>query len=269
MKTKRNNGTAIYIMIFIVLLEVLAIVSLNSKHASSASSAAEKETVYAGISDEDMKIIMENAPEGLFSINEEYEKLLKQRETLKDERIAEIEALQDQDREIIIETVIENGEDAISETEQEETEAEVEYSPYKGIELSEEEFAEFCQMVEAEVTGDSPDHFRGNPTELQIWWAKLRCARCILNRIESKEFPDDMHAVLFQPGQFAPITDGRYWDVCVTDMTMDACRAALDSAQHDDVPDVLFFRMGHWTSRAAKEHFIKTDALGISYYSEI
>lgn len=256
MKTKRNNGTAIYAMLLIIIIEIVAIILVNDK--SAAIETVFMETVSADISAEDMQIIMENAPEGAFSINEEYEKLLKQRETLKQQ-------------EIVIETVIketvENWEDTISETEQEETE--LEHSPYKGIELSEEEFAEFCQMVEAEVTGDSPDHFRGNPTELQIWWAKLRCARCILNRIASAEFPNNMHSVLFQSGQFAPISDGRYWDVCVTDMTINACRAALDSTQHDDVPDVLFFRMGHWTSRAAKEHFIKTDALGISYYSEI
>lgn len=261
MKTNRNwNKTAIYAMLVIVLLEVLTIVSLNSKHDKHKSSATEMETVFAGISDEDMKIIMENAPEGAFSINEEYEKLLKQRETtLNRERKIVID---------LVEIATENEEDTItiSETEQE---TEVDHSPYKGIELSEEEFNEFCQMVEAEVTGDSPDHFRGNPTELQIWWAKLRCARCILNRIASPEFPNDMHSVLFQPGQFAPVSDGRYWDIEVTEMTKNACRAALDSAQHDDVPNVLFFRMGHWTSKSAKEHFIKTDALGISYYSEI
>lgn len=260
MKTNRNwNKTAIYAMLVIVLLEVLTIVSLNSKHDKHKSSTTEMETVFAGISDEDMKIIMENAPEGAFSINEEYEKLLKQRE-----------------RKIVIDLVeiaTEENEDTItiSETEEQETEEPevVDHSPYRGIELSEEEFAEFCRMVEAEVTGDSPDHFRCHPTELQIWWSKLRCARCILNRIASPEFPDNMHSVLFQPGQFAPVTDGRYWDVQVTEMTKNACRAALDSAQHDDVPNVLFFRMGHWTSKSAKEHFIKTDALGISYYSEI
>ena len=254
MKTK--NWTIICAMLAII--EIVAIILVNDVNdKSKAIETVFVETVSSDISAEDMKIIMENAPEGAFSINEEYEKLLKQRET----ETLKVEALQDED------------EDTISETEtveEQETEAEVDHqSPYRGIELSEEEFAEFCRMVEAEVTGDSPDHFRGNPTELQIWWSKLRCARCILNRIASPEFPDDMHSVLFQPGQFAPISDGRYWDVHVTEMTKNACRAALDSAQHDDVPDVLFFRMGHWNSKTAKEHFIKTDALGISYYSEI
>lgn len=265
MKTK--NYLAVYAMLAIIVIEIVAIILVNDKSSTAIETVFVAETVSADISDEDMKIIMENAPEGAFSINEEYEKLLKQRER-------ERETTLNRERKIVIDLVdmdivTENAEN-VEDTEQETEETEVVgHSPYRGIELGDEEFAEFCRMVEAEVTGDSPDHFRCHPTELQIWWAKLRCARCILNRIASPEFPDDMHSVLFQPGQFAPVSDGRYYHVQVTDMTINACRAALDSTQHDDVPDVLFFRMGHWTSKAAKEHFIKTDALGISYYSEI
>lgn len=195
--------------------------------------------------------VLENAPEGIFSLNEEYEKLLAE-DTIEQDVIHQ---------DIIVETII--HEDAIDEQHPAET------APYKGISLTDAEFEEFCRMVEAEVTGDKPSDFPVDCTELHIWWAKLRTARVILNRVASNEFPDDMHSVLYQKGQFAPISDKRYFNVEVTDMTRDACRAALDASQHDDVPDALYFRMGKWRGNAARRGFIKTDKLGISYYSQI
>ncbi len=193
--------------------------------------------------------VLRNAPEGIFSLNEEYEKLLAEK------KIEEIVVPQDViEQDVITETTIE--ENIIPQS-------------YKGINLSDEEFEEFCRMVEAEVTGDSPIDFPVDCTELHIWWAKLRTARVILNRVASNEFPNDLHSVLYEKGQFAPISDGRYYKVTVTDMTRDACRAALDASQHDDVPDALYFRMGKWRGNVAQRGFIKTDKLGISYYSQI
>lgn len=199
---------------------------------------------------ERMAEVLANAPEGIFSLNEEYEKLLAE-DTIREDVIQQ---------DIIMETVIHD--DVIEEEH-------LQTIPYKGISLTDAEFEEFCQMVEAEVTGDKPSDFPVSCTETHIWWAKLRTARVILNRIEDDEFPDTMHEVLYQKGQFAPLSDGRYYDVVITEMTRDACRAALDASQHDDVPDALYFRMGKWRGTAARRGFIKTDKLGISYYSQI
>ena len=199
----------------------------------------------------EMLEVLRNAPEGIFSIDEEYEKLIANRE------IAEKTIPQDIIKQDVIEETI------IYEESTQQVHA------YKNIQLSDEEFEEFCRMVEAEVTGDKPSDFPVSCTETHIWWAKLRCARVILNRISDDEFPDTMHAVLHQKGQFAPLSDGRYYDVEVTEMTRDACRAALDVSQHDDVPDALYFRMGKWHTASSKRGFIKTDKLGISYYSQI
>lgn len=195
--------------------------------------------------------VLENAPEGIFSLNDEYEKLIAE-DVIKQDVIQQ---------DIITETVI--REDVIEEQHP------VEVASYKGITLTDAEFEEFCRMVEAEVTGDKPSDFPVSCTETHIWWAKLRCARVILNRIVDDEFPNSMHEVLYQKGQFAPISDGRYYDVTITEMTRDACRAALDANQHDDVPDALYFRMGKWRGNTAQRGFIKTDKLGISYYSQI
>lgn len=35
----------------------------------------------------------------------------------------------------------------------------------------------------------------------------------VLNRVEDTAFPDTIHDVIFQQGQFQPIADGRYWEV--------------------------------------------------------
>ena len=201
---------------------------------------------YCYVPQDRMPEVLANAPEGIFSLNEEYEKLL-----------AEDVIYQD----IITETII--REDVIEEQHSEEV------APYKGIRLTDAEFEEFCRMVEAEVTGDKPSDFPVSCTETHIWWAKLRCARVILNRMADDEFPSTMSEVLYQKGQFAPISDGRYYDVTITEMTRDACRAALDANQHDDVPDSLYFRMGKWRGSTAQRGLIKTDKLGISYYSQI
>ena len=45
----------------------------------------------------------------------------------------------------------------------------------------------------------------------------------ILNRVDSPEFPDNVWDVIFQEGQFTPITDGR-WDAVEPD---DSCKAAV------------------------------------------
>ena len=43
---------------------------------------------------------------------------------------------------------------------------------------------------------------------------KALVMRVVLNRVESKEFPDSVEGVVFQPGQFEPVQDeGRYWNV--------------------------------------------------------
>lgn len=35
----------------------------------------------------------------------------------------------------------------------------------------------------------------------------------VLNRVASEDFPDTIEEVIFQPHQFQPVSDGRYWEV--------------------------------------------------------
>lgn len=48
-------------------------------------------------------------------------------------------------------------------------------------------------------------------------------ALVVLNRVKDPEFPDNVYDVIFQPGQFTPISNGR-WDEVEPD---DSCKAAV------------------------------------------
>lgn len=62
----------------------------------------------------------------------------------------------------------------------------------------------------------------------QGYKGKLLVANVILNRVQSGKFPSTIKGVVFSPGQFSPISDGRYETVTVSDET----REAVDDALH-------------------------------------
>lgn len=51
---------------------------------------------------------------------------------------------------------------------------------------------------------------------------KKNVISCIMNRVYSPEFPDTIEGVVFQKGQFSPITDGRYYLVEISQSTIEA-----------------------------------------------
>ena len=70
---------------------------------------------------------------------------------------------------------------------------------------------------------------------------KALVMKVVLNRVESREFPNSIEDVVFQPGQFEPVLDdGRYWNV-----EPDAeCYKALYMVQcenWDDTEGALYF----------------------------
>lgn len=68
---------------------------------------------------------------------------------------------------------------------------------------------EMCleRIVEAEVTGGTIEQ-------------KMNVVSVILNRVYNpNHFPNTIRGVVFEPQQFTPITDGRYYTVTVTDTT--------------------------------------------------
>lgn len=96
----------------------------------------------------------------------------------------------------------------------------------EGGRISEEDGAKLMQIAMAEAEGEGVD-------------GKAMVMCVVLNRCGSDSFPNDVEGVIFQPGQFTPIDDGRYFSV-VPD---DGCREALQMVQDgwDESHGALYF----------------------------
>ena len=79
----------------------------------------------------------------------------------------------------------------------------------------------------------------------------------VVNRIRDKEFPNTVEGVIFQPGQFSPVDDGRYWDM-VPD---EECHKALYMVVNgwDESKGATYFRTNvsgeTWHSEALQKLF--------------
>lgn len=84
--------------------------------------------------------------------------------------------------------------------------------------LSEEDYEVLLRIVEAEA---GCEDVKG----------RMLVAGVILNRVTSDKFPDTVKQVVFQQengvAQFSPIKDGRYYNVCVSDETIEAVTRVL------------------------------------------
>lgn len=118
----------------------------------------------------------------------------------------------------------------------------------------------FQNIVEAEVTGS------GNPGLSRDAYirCKVRVAQVILNRVDSKRFPDTVRGVVMSPGQFAPLTDGRYGTLPITKETKEAIQIALSKATPDYTDHCTYFSSDHFGSWAVP-HF--TDPCGHTFYT--
>lgn len=137
------------------------------------------------------------------------------------------------------------------------TESIVDYYRYN---ITEKEFQEFVRVVEAEVTGEDPF---GVGYE-EAFNSKLRVAQVILNRVESPDFPDTVHDVIFQKNAFTPLVDGRYWEVEISQVTIDVCRKALLTATEDITNGCEFFSSG--TNYCKYGSYVFTDSVGHSFF---
>ena len=138
----------------------------------------------------------------------------------------------------------------------------VEFYPVKyRYVMTDEEFSIFVRCVEAEVTGTEKSF--GLDHE-DVYEAKIHVAQVILNRIESPHFPDTVEEVIFQPYAFSPVSDGRYYDVEIEEMTINACRDALLSSTPDMVYGCEFFIQNRTYCKYGE--YIFTDAVGHSFF---
>lgn len=126
--------------------------------------------------------------------------------------------------------------------------------------ITDKEFKEFVRVVEAEVTGDNPF----GTTYEEAFKCKLAVAQVILNRVESPHFPNTVHDVIFQKNAFAPLVDGRYYEVEISQVTIDACRAALLASTKDLTYGCEFFSSG--TKECKYGSYVFTDDVGHSFF---
>lgn len=112
---------------------------------------------------------------------------------------------------------------AAEEKKQRELEAEMEA---KKIHLSKSDKNILLRIVEAEATGED---IKG----------KMLVANVILNRVNSKKFPDNVEDVVFAKRQFSPIRDGRYYRVTITKETKEAVERVLNG--EDESKGALYF----------------------------
>lgn len=81
------------------------------------------------------------------------------------------------------------------------------------------EWEVLCRIVEAEAEGEDEN-------------GKLLVANVVLNRVNSEEFPDTVSEVVFQRSngvtQFSPVANGRFFNVEISEETMEAVRRAME-----------------------------------------
>lgn len=68
---------------------------------------------------------------------------------------------------------------------------------------------------------------------------KQNVIQCILNRVKSDDFPDSIEAVVFDRGQFTPVTDGSYAKAKPSKHTKKAIKSYFESGKK--LHNCLFF----------------------------
>lgn len=110
--------------------------------------------------------------------------------------------------------------------------------------ITEEDKEVLLRIVEAEATCEDV-------------MGRMLVANVILNRVVSKKFPNSIAEVVFQNNgvtyQFAPIKDGRYWTVEISDKTREAVERVL--AGEDYSQGALYFAARKLANKKAMSWF--------------
>lgn len=110
--------------------------------------------------------------------------------------------------------------------------------------ITEDDKEVLLRIVEAEATSEDVK-------------GRMLVANVILNRVVSKKFPNSIAEVVFQNNgvtyQFAPIKDGRYWTVNVSDKTREAVERVL--AGEDYSQGALYFAARKLANKKAMSWF--------------
>lgn len=98
------------------------------------------------------------------------------------------------------------------------------------ISVTQSEYEDLLRIVEAEAGGEDKK-------------GKMLVANVVLNRVESDDFPNSISEVIFQSDngitQFSPISDGRFYQVTVSQETIEAVNQVLMG--EDNSQGALYF----------------------------
>lgn len=78
---------------------------------------------------------------------------------------------------------------------------------------------------------------------------RILVANVIMNRVRDKRFPNSVTEVVYQRGQFSPVSDGRINQVEVTDLTVECVNRALDGEDYSQGA-LYFMNRGRSQSKA-------------------
>ena len=136
-----------------------------------------------------------------------------------------------EETEIEIET---ETEEAVTETEEPEIIYIEDSEPYIYPDRTDSDQRMMARMAMAEAEGESTD-------------GKALVIRVILNRVASEEFPNTVGEVIYQQGQFEPITNGRYSAVETNEDWMKAMEMVLNGwDQSDGATYFTRYDSGEW-----------------------
>lgn len=107
-----------------------------------------------------------------------------------------------------------------------------------------DEIVSLAKIMLAEARGESEQ-------------GRLEVAYVVLNRVRSQLHPDTINAVIFEPGQFSPITDGSFGRISVSDNDIALAIKALRTFP-DDYQATYFMNPKIATARARKWQENKT-----------
>lgn len=120
--------------------------------------------------------------------------------------------------------------------------------------LEQEDYEALLKIVEAEA---GCEDMKG----------KMLVAGVVMNRVESKKFPNTVKEVVFQKedgvSQFSPVSDGRYQKVCVSDETKEAVERVIYG--EDITEGALYFASRKYADPEKMKWFDNSLTLLFSY----
>jgi hypothetical protein len=124
------------------------------------------------------------------------------------------------------------------------------------LDFTDEEIEILQRITEAECTGQSIE-------------SKENVVSVIINRILDLNFPDTVSEIVFQDGQFSPISDKRYYSVSVTEKTIEAVNNVIKNGTTNDglffcnINDIKILSYRQWFKNL---EFLFKDDSGHSFY---